>query len=112
MGSKLGAIHPVCLHAVEDEKGRIEVQLNEGLIHRRHLVLWLHHRVIDLLDQYHMLDCFDEDLDDRLSLLCADITSDYIGALFEEGEEAVKRQNDEAEETGEEEEADDTLAEN
>ncbi len=69
MGSKLDAIHPVCLHAVEDEKGRIEVQLNEGLIHRRHLVLWLHHRVMDLLDQYHMLDYFDEDLDDRLSLL-------------------------------------------
>ena len=98
MGSKLDAIHPVCLHAVEDEKGRIEVQLNEGLIHRRHLVLWLHHRVIDLLHENGMLDYLDEDLDDRLSLLCADITSDYIGALFEEGEEAVKQSNDEAEE--------------
>ena len=107
MGSKLDAIHPVHLHAVEDEKGRIQVQLNEGLLHRRHLVPWLHHRVIDLLDEYGMLDYFDEDLDDRLSLLCAGIASDYVGRLFEEGEEAVKQQDDEAEETGQEEEATD-----
>ena len=98
MARYLDDIHPIALHAEEDSKGRTQVKLDDALLERRHLVVWLHHWVIDLLDEYKVLDFLDKDLDDRLSLLCPGITSDYVERLLEEGEEAVKRQNEEADE--------------
>ncbi len=98
MGREFDAVHPVALHAVEDSRGRTRVKLNEILFDKRHLVPWLHHRVIDLLEEQKLLEHLDEDLEDRLSKLCPEIMSDYVAALFEEGEDAVKRQNEEADE--------------
>ena len=43
-------------------------------------------------------DFLNGDLKDRLSVLCADITSDYVSEILKEGEKAVKQQDDDAEE--------------
>ena len=106
MAKKLEDIHPVSVHAGEDAKGRIQVRLSQPIVQKKRLMRWLHHRVIDLLADYGLLDFLDKDLEDRLSLLCADITSDYVSEMLKEGEKAVKQQDDEAGETAQDDEAD------
>ncbi len=107
MGNKLDAVHPVALHAEEDAKGRVRITLSALVVRKQRLMRWLHHRVIDLLADHQLLDCFDDDLERRIALLSADITSDFVAALLEEGEEAVKGLPDEAEQTGQEDGEDD-----
>ena len=111
MANKLDAVHPVALHAEEDAKGRVRVTLSEPIVRKQRLMRWLHHRVIDLLADNQLLDCFADDLERRIALLSADITSDFVAALLEEGEEAVKHLADEPEESDQQEDGADDARE-
>jgi hypothetical protein len=80
----------VALHAMEDDRGRInvalpaEVRQNHALMHR------LHHRVVDLLAEKGMLAFFADDVEERLASLSADIVSDFVAKLLKEGRPATK----------------------
>ena len=97
MAKKRDPIHPVALHAEQDFQGRIQVILPVEVRENLTLMLWLHHRVVDLLAETGLLHFLAHDVEERLALLSADITSDYVGDLLHEGEDAVKQPEDETE---------------
>ena len=99
MAKKRERIQPVALHAELDAQGCLQVTLPEKVCQNLALMLWLHHRVVDLLADNGLLDFLTHDVEERLALLATDITSDYVAALLAEGEEAVQPPEDEAEET-------------
>ena len=95
--------HLLALHTEEDSQGRLKVMLSETLRKDRELMRWLHHRVVDLLDDINALYYLDDELDERLSLLTVDVTSDYIENLLVEGRAAVEQgqQEEDGQEAGE-----------
>ncbi|UCC30829.1 MAG: hypothetical protein JSU86_00850 [Phycisphaerales bacterium] len=105
MAKKPDRIQPVALHAEEDPQGRIQVMLPERMRKNQTLMLWLHHRVVDLLADKGLLDFLAHDVEERLALLSTDITSDYVADLLHEAEDAVKQPEDEAEQIVQREEA-------
>ena len=101
MAKKHDSYHSVALHAEVDSHGRLRVTLPHEITQNRALMLWLHHRVVDLLNDNHLLGIVAEDVEQHFELLTADITSDFIGDLLKVGKEAVgasEAQDDERDE--------------
>ena len=89
MAKKNDSYHSVSLHAEEDSRGRLRVTLPHEIVQNRALMLWLHHRVLDLLNDNHLLEVVAKDVEQHFELLSVDIISDYIADLLEVGKEAV-----------------------
>ena len=90
--------HFVAVHTAEDSQGRLQVMLPKRVRQNKRLMCWLHHRVVDLLADSGALSYLDDDLNERLSLLSVDITSDYIQNLVVAGRAAVEKELAEEEE--------------
>jgi hypothetical protein len=91
MAKKRKPIQVVALYAEEDAQGRIDVILSETTRQNKALMLRLHHRVVDLLAEKCLLDCFAHDLEERLAALGTDIISDYVADLLRDTEVVVKK---------------------
>jgi hypothetical protein len=75
-------------HAEEDDRGRINVVLPDEVRRDRNLMRRLHHRVVDLLADKGILECFADDVEERLASLGAEIVSDFVADLLREGRAA------------------------
>ena len=81
----------VAIHAEENKHGRIDIILPEDVMQDRPLMLRLHHRVVDLLDENGILGYFADDVEKRLAALGPGIISDFIADLLKESQQPVEQ---------------------
>ena len=91
MARRSKPVQVVAKYAEEDEQGRIHVTLSAMVRHNRALMLRLHHRVVDLLAEKGILDCFTADVEKRLVALGPDIISDFVTDLLKEDQQPVEQ---------------------
>ena len=78
-------------YAEANKHGHIDVTLPEDVIRDRALMLRLHHRVVDLLDENGMLGYFVDDVEERLVALAPGIISNFIIDLLKEDQQPVEQ---------------------